>query len=72
MLKISGNRNTVVKLSDFIDMDVAGIILGSETLEQAGDRILEESLRVAAGQRTKAEAIGYWGSTAIYHTGPIV
>jgi len=35
VLKISGNRNTVVKLSDFIDMDVAGIILGSETLEQA-------------------------------------
>jgi altronate dehydratase large subunit len=72
VIKISGNRNTVEKLSDFIDIDVAGIILGGETLDETGDKILEESLRVASGTRTKAEAIGYWGSTAIYHVGPIV
>ncbi len=72
VIKISGNRKTVEKLVDFIDLDVARIILGGETLEKAGDRILEESLRVASGERTKAEAIGYFGSTAIYQTGPIV
>ncbi|MBW2148270.1 MAG: UxaA family hydrolase [Deltaproteobacteria bacterium] len=72
VIKISGNRKTVQKLVDFIDMDVARIILGGETLDQAGDRILEESLRVASGGRTKAEAIGYFGSTAIHQTGPIV
>jgi altronate dehydratase large subunit len=72
VIKISGNRKTVNKLVDFIDLDVSQIILGGETLEAAGDRILEESLRVASGMRTKAEAIGYYGSTAIYQTGPIV
>jgi altronate dehydratase large subunit len=72
VIKISGNRKTVEKLIDFIDLDVAQIILGDETLGQAGDRILKESLQVASGHRTKAEAIGYHGSTAIYQTGPIV
>lgn len=72
VVKISGNRKTVEKLVDFIDLDVSQIILGGETLEEAGDRILQESLGVASGQRTKAEAIGYHGSTAIYQTGPIV
>jgi altronate dehydratase large subunit len=72
VVKISGNRKTVEKLVDFIDLDVSQVILGGESLEEAGDRILEYPLRVASGLKTKAETIGYSGSTAIYQTGPIV
>jgi altronate dehydratase large subunit len=72
VLKISGNRNTVVNLSDFIDIDVSGVILGRQTLAQAGEAVLMETLKVCSGSRTKAEAIGYVGSTALYQTGPIV
>jgi altronate dehydratase large subunit len=72
VLKISGNRKTVRKLVDFVDLDVSQILLGRERLDEAGDRILQEAVRVACGRRSKAEAIDYSGSTAIYQTGPIV
>ena len=67
-----GNRKTVDTLVDFIDIDVSQILLRGETLDQAGSRILEDSLHIASGKKTKAEAIGYVGSTAIYQTGPVV
>ncbi|MBW1960702.1 MAG: UxaA family hydrolase [Deltaproteobacteria bacterium] len=72
VVKISGNRHTVEKLVDFIDLDVSQVLLGGETLEEAGERILAYPLQIASGMRTKAEAIGYSGSTAIYQTGPII
>jgi len=72
VIKVCGNRKTVEKLADFIDVDVAQIILGRETVEQAGNRILGWSLKVASGLRSKAEAIRYFGSTAVYQTGPTV
>ncbi len=70
--KICGNRKTVEKLVDFIDVDVSQVLLGGETLEDAGKRVLQFPLGVASGNRTKAETIGYCGSTAIYQTGPII
>jgi altronate dehydratase len=41
-------------------------------LDAAGDRVLEFPIQVASGSKTKAETIGYSGSTAIYQAGPIV
>ena len=70
--KVCGNRKTVNTLVDFIDIDVSRIILRRETLDQAGNRILKDCLEIASGKTTKAEAIGYIGSTAIYQTGPVV
>jgi len=70
--KVSGNRETVEKLVDFIDLDVSQVLLRGETLEEAGDRILDFTIEVASGVKTKAETIGYIGSTAIYQPGPVV
>ena len=72
VLKISGNRKTVHKLIDFVDLDVSQVLLGRERLDQAGDRILQAAVQAASGRRSKAEAIDYSGSTAIYQTGPTV
>jgi altronate dehydratase large subunit len=72
VLKVSGNRKTVLALKDFIDIDVSAVILGGESLDEAGDRILAECLKTASGLISKAEAIDYSGSTALYQTGPIV
>jgi altronate dehydratase large subunit len=72
VLKVSGNRKTVLALRDFIDIDVSEVILGGESLDAAGDRILGECLKTASGYTSKAEAIDYSGSTALYQTGPIV
>jgi altronate dehydratase large subunit len=72
VIKISGNRKTVESLIDFIDVNVAQVILEGESLDSAGERISEKTLEVASGERTKAEAISYYGSTAIYQKGPII
>jgi len=72
VVKISGNRKTVERLVDFIDLDVSQVLLRGETLDEAGVRVLDYSVQVASGSKTKAETIGYIGSTAIYQTGPIV
>ncbi|WP_319416885.1 UxaA family hydrolase [Marispirochaeta aestuarii] len=72
VIKVSGNRNTVKALVDFIDLDVSQVLLKGESLESAGSRVLQYSLRTADGHTTKAETIGYNGSTAIYQRGPIV
>lgn len=72
VVKVSGNRTTVERLQDFIDLDVSQVLLHGETLPAAAERLLEFSLRVASGENTKAETIGYSGSTAIHQRGPIV
>ena len=72
VVKICANYRTVQRLPDFIDLDVSRIISGGESLEDAGERIFQEILRVASGKWTKAETLGYTGSTNIYTTGPTV
>ena len=72
VVNVCGNQQTVEKLADFIDIDVSQILLDGASLDQTGNRILEEALQVASGRRTKAEAIGYSDSTAIYQKSPIV
>jgi len=72
VLKICANWKTVKRLPDFIDIDVSQVISGEKSLEEAGEWIFSEALRVASGKSTKAETIGYSGSTNIYTTGPIV
>ena len=72
VIKVSGNRNTVERLVDFIDLDVSRILLEGETLDAAGRRVVESLLHVASGESTRAETIGYNGSTAIYQKGPVV
>jgi len=72
VIKICANSRTVERLPDFIDLDVSGVISGEESLKEAGERIFREILEVASGKSTKAEALGYSGSTNIYTTGPIV
>ena len=72
VIKVSGNRETVERLVDFIDLDVSQVLLQGETQEEAGDRIIDYAVEVASGAKTKAETIGYIGSTAIYQPGPLV
>jgi altronate dehydratase large subunit len=72
VLKISGNRKTVATLADFIDLDVSEVLTGGRDLPAAGQALLYETLRVGSGFRTRAESIGYFGSTALYQIGPTV
>jgi altronate dehydratase large subunit len=58
VIKITGNRDTYLKMRDNMDIDVSKIIEGKETVQSAGKRIVEEIISVASGKVTKAEQLG--------------
>jgi altronate hydrolase len=50
VIKISTNTKLFNKMSDIIDIDTGSIIDGDETIEQAGERILDYVIKVASGE----------------------
>jgi altronate dehydratase large subunit len=56
-IKVTGNVNTAVNLSDDIDIDVSGILERSEKVSDAGARLFEHTLEVASGMNTKSEVL---------------
>jgi altronate hydrolase len=60
VLKISTNTRLYEKMNDIIDINTGTIIEGKETIEQAGERILEYIISVASGNiKAKADALGH-------------
>ncbi len=59
VLKVSGNPDTCKAMCDNMDVDVSTIITGTETIAEAGDRLLTELLEVCNGKMTKAEIYGF-------------
>ena len=57
-IKVSGNPNTVVELSDNIDVDVSAIIKGEKSIAQSAEVLYEEFLQVANGGMTRSEVLG--------------
>ena len=56
VVKISTNTNLAQRMSDIIDIDAGGIISGQTTIQEMGETILSQVIRVASGEaRTKAE-----------------
>jgi altronate hydrolase len=50
VLKLSSNTSLFNKMNDIIDIDTGTIIEGKETIQEAGERILEYVIRVASGE----------------------
>jgi (2R)-sulfolactate sulfo-lyase subunit beta len=46
-------------MSEHIDVDVTGILKREQTLDQAGDALIEMIRRTANGRNTAAEALGH-------------
>ncbi len=55
VVKITGNRDTYLRMKDNMDIDVSRILEGKEKAGSAGKRIFEEVISVASGKFTKAE-----------------
>lgn len=72
VLKITGSRTAAEKMSDHIDMNLSGVIEGTDTIPDAGQRVLEELVRIASGGMTKAEISGYSNAMDIYMWGPVI
>lgn len=72
VIKLTGNALTWERMRDHMDMSVAGIIDGTESIPQAGERLLARLVEVASGARTRAEITGYTRAMDIYVTGPVI
>jgi altronate hydrolase len=51
VIKMSGNPDGYEKRKDIIDIYVGDVIDGEETIQQAGERLLEEVVDVASGSK---------------------
>ena len=59
VVKLSTNTGLAERMADIIDIDTGSIISGESTIEQMGEVILENVIRVASGELpTKAELKG--------------
>jgi altronate hydrolase len=59
VMKLSTNSDLAQRMPDIIDVNTGGIILGEKTVEEMGEEILQQVVRVASGEiRTKAELLG--------------
>ncbi|RJR53398.1 MAG: altronate dehydratase [Desulfobacteraceae bacterium] len=58
VIKITGTRDTCLRMKEHVDVDVSGILERNESVEEAGERIFREMILVASGRRTKAERLG--------------
>ncbi len=72
VIKITGNARTWEHLQDHMDFSVASVMEGSESLPQAGQRLLQEVAEVSSGRMTKAEINGYTRAMDIYMVGPVI
>jgi len=67
VIKVTANPNTYQRLSEHIDLYVD--IVRKDSQKEPGQAILDETLAVASGKKTKAEALGYGGFPDIWITG---
>ena len=59
VIKLCANPKTVRTMSEHIDVDVSGILRREETLDSAGEKLLDALLRTANGDLTAAEILGH-------------
>jgi altronate dehydratase large subunit len=57
-------------MAEHIDLNVSGILQGTQTIPRAGEEIFAAMARVAGGRKSKAEALKYDRTVEIYTTGP--
>ena len=71
VIKITGNARTAQSMADNIDVDVSGIMMETESLDGAADRLLDELLGVCSGRPTAAERLGH-REFAIHRRNPTI
>ena len=72
LLTISGNPRTAKAAGDYLDVSTGGVLLGTETLDAAGERILGEIVRAANGRATRGETMRYPEPFEVFFEGPFI
>ncbi len=70
VIKISGNPKTLRTMGEHIDVDVTGILRRDQTLDTAGDALIDMVIRTSNGRLTAAEALGHreFSMTKLYRS----
>jgi len=59
VIKLTANPRTAREMAEHVDVDVSGILRREMTLDEAGDALLDMTLRTCNGRMTAAEALGH-------------
>ena len=59
VIKLTANPKTARTMSEHIDVDVSGLLRRELNMDQAGDMLIDYTMRVANGRLTCAEALGH-------------
>lgn len=70
VIKISGNPRTLRTMHEHIDVDVTGVLSREQTIDEAGDSLIDMIIRTANGRNTAAEALGHreFSMTKLYRS----
>jgi (2R)-sulfolactate sulfo-lyase subunit beta len=70
VIKITANPRTVRTMGEHIDVDVSGILRRDQTIDEAGDALIDMIRRTANGRNTAAEALGHreFSMTKLYRS----
>jgi altronate hydrolase len=58
-IKLATNTPMYERMADDMDVNCGTVLTGEESVAQCGERIFELILRVASGERTRSEALGF-------------
>jgi len=70
-MRLTGNRESWEKMQDTMEVDVSDMFEGT-TLDEAGERLMNDVLETCDGKMTKAEALKEFNAFAINRCGPSV
>jgi (2R)-sulfolactate sulfo-lyase subunit beta len=59
VIKLTANPRTAREMSEHVDLDVSGLLRREMSLDEAGDALIEITLRTCSGRLTAAEALGH-------------
>ncbi|MDH3670488.1 MAG: UxaA family hydrolase [Gammaproteobacteria bacterium] len=59
VIKLTANPRTVRTMREHVDLDVSGILRREMTLDEAGDALIDMTLRTCNGRLTCAEVLGH-------------
>ena len=59
VIKLTANPRTAREMGEHVDLDVSGILRREMNFDEAGDRLIDITMRTCNGRMTTAEALGH-------------
>ncbi len=72
VIKICGNPVTFARMQQDMDVNAGLIVDGTRSIEDVGEEVFQQLIRVASGETTKGESIKYTKSMDFYCLGPVI